>query len=379
MSVDRVNDIEQSSMTRLRIATFRVALLCVLGAVLEGMDLAATFLWRKLARATPEIRIDSPIYHHDLRKSHFAWNRLLGEMPTATNSLGFRDAAVRDVPLQNVSQKRVLFIGDSFTEGVNVEFKDTFAGILSKEWQEKGIEVLNAGVSSYSPIIYLRKIQYLLDIGLKFDAAIVFIDSSDVRDELRYCFDGAQNVVNCDERERAIIDGPGESKLVFQVVPPWRMYLTANTTLTRHLISRYHEYRFGCAGPVHEGPLMVTDEGLYKTFGVVGFQRADEHMSQLESLLRAQGIPLAIAVYPWPQQVQAGDLASRQVTFWQEWAKRANVPFVNLFPTFIDGRDSERVIEDEYICGDVHWNRSGHRKVAEALEAHHVLSMLLGR
>ena len=47
----------------------------------------------------------------------------------------------------------------------------------------KKIEVLNAGVSSYSPIIYFKKIEYLIDKGFEFDELIVFIDISDIEDE----------------------------------------------------------------------------------------------------------------------------------------------------------------------------------------------------
>ena len=88
-------------------------------------------------------------------------------------------------------------IGDSFTEGVGIEFKNTFAGILQQRLAQNDIEVLNAAVSSYSPIIYFRKTQYLLETaGLEFEHLIVFIDLSDMEDEAKgYKFDQQGNVV----------------------------------------------------------------------------------------------------------------------------------------------------------------------------------------
>ena len=75
-------------------------------------------------------------------------------------------------------------MGDSFTEGGLLDYTDTFVGRIDSDLGEKKIEVLNAGVSSYSPIIYWRKIKYLIeDMKLKFDEVVVFIDISDPYDE----------------------------------------------------------------------------------------------------------------------------------------------------------------------------------------------------
>ena len=109
-----------------------------------------------------------------------------------TNSLGFKDGKIRDVPAAG-DTKRILLIGDSFTEGVGLEFEQTFAGMLYLAGQKRAekIEFLNAGVISYSPAIYYKKIKYLLDAGLKFDEVVVFSDLSDVQDEAiaYFCID----------------------------------------------------------------------------------------------------------------------------------------------------------------------------------------------
>jgi hypothetical protein len=109
-----------------------------------------------------------------------------------TNSLGFKDGSVRDVPLQTTG-RRILLIGDSFTEGIGMPFEDSFAGLLDhagKERPEK-IKFLNADVASYSPSIYYKKIKYLLEKGLRFDEVVLFSDTSDVTDEATtyFCID----------------------------------------------------------------------------------------------------------------------------------------------------------------------------------------------
>jgi hypothetical protein len=109
-----------------------------------------------------------------------------------TNSLGFKDATVRPVSLRT-STRRVVLIGDSFTEGMELPFEDTFAGMLyaAGQGQSPKIESLNAGGGSSPPTIYYKKIRYFLDQGLRFDELVVFPDMSDVLDEASryFCID----------------------------------------------------------------------------------------------------------------------------------------------------------------------------------------------
>src|SRR6056297_1067703 len=132
-------------------------------------------------------RTEMPPYHHDFEKKQVVdtatWGNRLYRL--RTNSLRFKDTAPRNVPLK-ADHYRILFIGDSFTEGVGVPYRQTFVGIIGEALSKYGIEVLNAGVVSYSPIIYWRKVKYLLETkGLDFDEVVVFLDISDVQDEAR--------------------------------------------------------------------------------------------------------------------------------------------------------------------------------------------------
>ena len=78
-----------------------------------------------------------------------------------TNSLGFKDEKNYKINLNEYSGRRIILIGDSFTEGIGFEYKETFAGILSKKLKKFNIQILNAGIASQSPIIYLSKILYM--------------------------------------------------------------------------------------------------------------------------------------------------------------------------------------------------------------------------
>src|SRR5262245_17028287 len=130
-------------------------------------------------------RYPHPAFHHALVPNFDGYD-LWGDARYRflTNSLGFRDVRVRDVPLAS-STRRILLIGDSFTEGTGVAFEDSFAGRLAAAGAQRAdkIEFLDAGVISYSPTLYYRKVKYLIERGLRFDEVVVFSDVSDVYDE----------------------------------------------------------------------------------------------------------------------------------------------------------------------------------------------------
>ena len=73
----------------------------------------------------------------------------------STNDLGFRDDSSK--PLDRKKNYSII-IGDSFVEGVGLEYKDTIVGLLNNNFTLKNNhKFLNAGVASYSSYIYLKK------------------------------------------------------------------------------------------------------------------------------------------------------------------------------------------------------------------------------
>ena len=156
------------------------------------------FLNKKSKINNVNIRIEHPIYHHTFLPNQQSVEKSIGRdtYTLITNSLGFKDFSSKNIELQN-KNKRILFIGDSITEGVLLDYEDTFVGIIAKKLSANNIEVLNAARGSYSPIIYWKKTKHLIEQnGLKFDELIVFLDISDPQDEaMFYDLDKNENVV----------------------------------------------------------------------------------------------------------------------------------------------------------------------------------------
>ena len=67
-------------------------------------------------------------------------------------------------------------------------------GLLQNNYKDT-FEVLNSAVGSYSPSIYFKKIKFFINEGYKFDEAIIFLDPSDVIDELFIKWDNNENIL----------------------------------------------------------------------------------------------------------------------------------------------------------------------------------------
>ena len=312
------------------------------------------------------------VFHHTMLPYVDLENARWGPLKHSikTNSLGFKDVSTRHVPLAT-DQFRIMFIGDSFTEGKGYEYKLTFAGLMDEEFREQGVDILNAAVASYSPIIYLRKVEYLINsVGLEFDHVIVFIDISDIEDEGRFYWFDADRNVQSEAKKRQ--EGKKTQK-------KFKDILAENTILQSYLRLSLRRLRYQLRALRGEDmkhavgldrSLWTVDEKLYREYGEQGLKTAAKHMEELYWLLRERGIGLTIAVYPWPDQILRQDLDSIQVRFWQSWANRHQITLLNFFPDFIDDRQAMDVIREYFIPGDTHWNEQGHRLIARRLSRH---------
>ena len=319
-------------------------------------------------------RCPHPAYHHGLlpnRQDTTAWGEHRVEM--ITNSLGFRDQATRQVS-PKPKDRRLLILGDSFTEGVGVRYQETFAGLLAKTLAPRGVEVLNGAVVSYSPKLYYLKARHLIEEeGLEFDQLAVFIDISDIQNEISY-----------EEFEPAEFSAMSRVSFGLKQFGRRRSFLFHSISkLTRADVSAHaptdqdHEL-FPClhgmdvatmADPLFQetASMWTIKQAVFGKYGKRGLDLAIENMNKLAALCKASGIQLTVVVYPWPQQIQHRLLENLQVTAWRSFAERQGARFVDLFPKFIDQRPYAAVCSKYFLKGDVHWNEAGHRLVADTL------------
>jgi hypothetical protein len=318
-------------------------------------------------------RVFDPVYDHGLAPRFDGYD-VWGEVryPLVTDSLGFKDASTRDVPMQSDAH-RILLIGDSFAEGIGMTWEDSFAGLLAERGEKLSdkVEFLDAGVASYSPSIYYRKIKYLLDRGLKFDEVVLLSDSSDVEDEATsyFCIDDDPKYHQYCTTPPGVVPPPAIKRDFFIdhfavtnrlriTVKRWLQTLNGNK---RRRIETDHD-RIGWTTPHPEAV-------RYQPLGVDGgIARSLQNMGKLSDLLASRGIPLTIVVYPWAQQIAQNDRDSRQVRLWRDFCPARCKAFIDLFPVFFAAADRDKDwYEHLYIVGDDHFSAGGNRMMYEEL------------
>jgi len=318
-------------------------------------------------------RTADPYFHHGLlpnRHTSNIWGDRIFEI--YTNSLGFKDQSCREVSL-NPDKKRIVFIGDSFTESMGMTWEESFAGVIAGQLTDT--EILNAGVVSYSPKLYYLKTKYLIEnVKLKFNELYVFIDNSDPLNELTY--------------EDFI---PYNDKPLKKTGYNIKRYLFSHSYLYYSVATKIMETRKSpvtaswnpMSGAAVLDELSVEENdfiaamlswsynpALYEKWGRRGLQLANENMQQLTDLCRQNNIRMTIVIYPWPSVIEQRSLDDVQVGFWKTFCEKNNLKFIDLYPEFITNEEPVSVIQRLFIPGDVHWNKEGNKLVAEKINEH---------
>jgi hypothetical protein len=304
-------------------------------------------------------------YHHGLVPNATADSARFGDAvyPIFVNSMGFRDARVRDIPLARPSsvRYRLLFIGDSFTEGLGVPWDSSFVGRVATALRGDSIEVLNAGTIANSPVIFERKLRYYLTVvGLQVDEVAAVADITDLGDEIGYRFPFGWDPDTTDSR------------------PVWRrrfgevMGYSLSYATARRIWHRRIELARSASSRTANGHLVNAWFALtyrHQLLLSTGFRLMDEHLEATRALLADRGIPLSVTTYPWPTMLTgAMDRESLWETHWRTWTAEHPVADIGLFAPWFAAADSaggDALVEAEFFRGDAHWNARGHARTAQ--------------
>jgi lysophospholipase L1-like esterase len=355
-----------------------------------GLDFSIRHIYL-IWRNKPGGRIADPVFDHGFRPNCM-WQDRYGiyEAPYFSNSLGFRDGKIREVQPQ-ASHPRILLIGDSFTDGVGVPWEQTFAGRLEAALAPRGIEVLNAGCNSYTPILSKIKIRHLVEkVGLKFDHVFLFLDMSDVKDELFYEEDAQGHARLVPYGPFASQAGWGTAVEEFsEISENWIepnfvicAAVSRNLKLWIRKLTRKELGKRGLFTNQNPPEWILTWEdynGAERPVVSAGIEKLKKNIGDLADFLRVRNIPMTLVIYPWPYHVERKVQESSVERIWAPWCKARGIIFMDLFPEFISAANGQEARQLYYLQGDCHWNAAGHAKVAAALLSQIVLSGLPAR
>jgi hypothetical protein len=366
----------KASFWKAALAPRRILLNALMVIYCLALFLAFDFAYSTFTRGQEQVRtarVYDPVYDHGLAPKFDGYD-IWGEARyrLITDSLGFKDASTRDVPLKP-DTRRILIIGDSFAEAIGLPYERTFAGLLNAAGQARTdkVEFLDAGVASYSPSLYYKKIKYLLDHGLKFDEVVLLSDSSDVEDEATsyFCIDDDPKYYQYCTTPPGAVPEPAIKRDFFidHFVVTNRVRVTIKRWVQQRLGNRRAsiDSDHNRIGWTTKNP----DPAKYKPLGVDGgIARSLENMGKLSDLLASRGIPLTIVVYPWAQQIAQDDRDSRQEKLWRDFCPGRCKAFIDLFPVFFAAADQDKDwYEHLYILGDDHYSAAGNRMLFEEL------------
>jgi len=313
-------------------------------------------------------------YHHGLKSNINElekWGKLHYEL--TTNSLGFKDQTNRKIT-KKINQYRVLFIGDSFTEGIGIDYNNTFIGILDSTYSD--IEILNAGVVSYSPKLYYLKIKYLLNIiNLDFNELFVFIDVSDIQDDIMY-----EDFKPSNKKKIRLIENIHiwflNHSIIYNSIY-WEIFYNKNFTNSGFGVWRKSsKSSLNAIDSLQEIVQENYDiervswsysDSVYNKWGKLGASLATQNIKKLHNLCKKKNIKLTLGVFPRPNEIKENKLKnSKNLILWKEFCRKFDIPLINLYPSFVSNNTNE-TIDKYFIKGDVHWNNLGHQKIAKKI------------
>jgi hypothetical protein len=317
---------------------------------------------------------------------------------------------------------RVLFLGDSFTEGGTKELANSGATVpnfTALALERCGLEAsaMNAGVSSYSPIV-----EYLIlkNIGLALrpNAVVLLLDEGDVQDDAIYTTEAVFDAAGAPVRV-----GAGTLSYAYPVYRSWlaRRGLYAweivqdlrsgasgdRMPSSATALQRYNQRVFRHRSPWRAFADGADDESILQRFAHpifnpayrmsynhsatgIDFGRFYEqtlrYVGLIADLCRRRDIPFLLVTYPYPFAIDpspaaaelrhkwgypiGGSLRSAFLPAVAEWASREGIAHVDLTEFFLQRTDR---LPEYYFNGtnggivDEHFNEAGNAVIAEVL------------
>ena len=309
----------------------------------------------------------------------------------STNDLGFRDDSSK--PLDREKNYSIV-IGDSFVEGVGLEYKDTIVGLLNNNFTLKNNhKFLNAGVASYSSYIYLKKIKNVIENNddLKIKNVIILLDKSDVLDDEKY-FDKPQFFKNTkgkfvNQRKvdfykdlmelsfwrfftKQTISGK-TVKLFTDSVEGFFSNIGKRISLAKKLNKSFFEIsnlEIKAIKSINNRPYIKTwfEGERWENKSKKNIKFSIENINKLKKFLDNRNIELTVILYPWSFEIEDKEVRDRYLDFIIPLLENDKIKNLSVYGEFLKGNIYE-TIGKNFIYNDVHFNGNGYKIIADRI------------
>ena len=359
-----------------------------------SQTLLLNFLEKDLINAHKESfenRIHNENYNYTFKKQANFKSQYEGNIYNiTTNDLGFRDDKVQ---ILNRKKTYSIVIGDSFIEGVGLNYNDTIVGMLNNELENENFKFLNAGVASYSSYIYLKKIESVIDENkdLKIKNVIVFLDKSDVNDDESYLSEPKKFK---NTKSKFINQRKNDFYKDLKELSFWRFFTKQTITgksvklITDQIESFFSNLkkRFIIAKELNKNFLDISDleiraiKSINSTQRITNFYKGEtwnkktknniyfaiKNLKKLKKFLDNKNVGLIVVLYPWPFEIHSKEIRERYLNFIVPLLEENDLNNIIIYDDFLKNNIYENIGKN-YLYNDIHFNKNGNTIISQNL------------
>jgi lysophospholipase L1-like esterase len=364
-------------------------LLSLLGLLLSLilLEILSRILWTGLSELenVSSISFVSRSDHKKLDPPRFFWPGQIGNVRefsvnTTRNSLGFHD--VEHALRKPEGTFRILFLGDSFTEAIQVPLQKTFHHLIEKELNERAdfsVEVISMGRSGSGT---QKCYEILMETGLQYDPDLVLMQflSNDLIDNSPPL---KKEEKQQEERRKQYVPHLKDAYLRHLWVKPSRFNQLLALKLARiyqgsQVAKHADKDKYGF---IHLNTLVFCED--YSHLWVRVWRRTQTLLRQTLDVSQANDSKLLLVSFPEMWRVGSVEEIEKRMKAmsrdaldyrWdfsktdrilRDFCQEAGIPFLSLLPEF---RDSYRKSHKKlHFAFDMHLNERGHRLAADAI------------
>jgi hypothetical protein len=272
---------------------------------------------------------------------------------TVQNEYGHRG---KTYPLAKTPGKyRILVLGDSFTEAVQVGEDDLFTSQLEALYPN--VEIFNAGVGGYGTV---QEYLYLAAEGLRFnpDLVLIMVFENDLSDNClsHYPGFGPRPYGVFANGEVTIVEQPDPDEFLKYTMPtPFALFMSQHSYLFYFLNDNvYHKLYADHMRQLHKQDLQKTENcGKYEVFYAT--------ITKIRQVLDQRGVALGLVLIPSRENVMKG--RSEALFPIEEHCRRQQIVCWSLLERF----RKEQTAGLLYFPIDIHWTKAGHRIAAHEI------------
>ena len=280
---------------------------------------------------------------------------------------------------RDYSKKNIIFLGDSFTYGLGLNYEDTYVGSLEKKNTEYNF--LNYGVEGYSPSVYHYQIKEIIESKINFEKVILTLDISDFAEESH----GWQYQENDKYPSRIDIFGKNEITKIKDDESFKQKNFKASRFIARQINTFFRNIKISFAEKNREknqlpgrssmGAFIYTDientdQNLWKPLGFKkGIKKIEDKIIKISSLSKSNNAEFYILIWPWPDTLQFGQTHYDLEKFAENLCVLSECKkVINVIDEFNKIKTNDQNwLNNLYIYGDLHTNKLGNELISDVI------------